>query len=157
MGFVHLWGQDLCSITFGDQDFASKKAYPHLRVKEYTNSIFFQKNQIKSIKKYTCPISNWQNGITVHTCKHNTSFRFMRIRLKYEIRVKVRVMVFNATLNNISVISWQSNLLTEEVGENDRPFASHWPTLPHNVLSSTPRLSRIPTHNVSGDGHWLYM
>jgi hypothetical protein len=71
MGFLHLWGQDFCSITFGDQDFASKKAYPHLRVKEYTNSIFFQKNQIKSIKKYTCPISNWQNGITVNDLSFN--------------------------------------------------------------------------------------
>ena len=31
-------------------------------------------------------------------------------------RVKVRVMVFNATFNNISVISWQSVLLVEETG-----------------------------------------
>jgi hypothetical protein len=28
----------------------------------------------------------------------------------------VRVMVFNATFNNISVISWQSVLLVEESG-----------------------------------------
>jgi hypothetical protein len=27
-------------------------------------------------------------------------------------------MVFNATFNNISVISWQSDLLVEEIGEN---------------------------------------
>jgi hypothetical protein len=27
-------------------------------------------------------------------------------------------MVFNATFNNISVISWQSVLLVEEIGEN---------------------------------------
>ena len=32
--------------------------------------------------------------------------------------------------------------------------ASHWKTLPHNVVSSTPRLSGIRTH-VSGDRHWL--
>jgi hypothetical protein len=31
---------------------------------------------------------------------------------------EVRVMVFNATFNNISVISWQSVLLVEEAGEN---------------------------------------
>ena len=30
-------------------------------------------------------------------------------------RVKVRIMVFNATFNNIAVISWQSVLLVEEV------------------------------------------
>jgi len=38
-------------------------------------------------------------------------------------------MVFNATFNNISVISWQSVLLVEETGvpqENQRPAASHW-------------------------------
>jgi hypothetical protein len=37
-------------------------------------------------------------------------------------------MVFNATFNNISVISWQSVLLVEETGEpgeNHRPVASH--------------------------------
>jgi hypothetical protein len=34
--------------------------------------------------------------------------------------------------------------------------ASHWQTLSHNVTSSTPRLSGIRTHNVSGDMHWLH-
>jgi len=36
-------------------------------------------------------------------------------------------MVFNATFNNISVISWQSVLLVEEFGgpgENHQPVAS---------------------------------
>ena len=40
---------------------------------------------------------------------------------------RVRVMVFNATFNNISVISWRSVLLVEESGgpgENKRPPAS---------------------------------
>jgi hypothetical protein len=31
--------------------------------------------------------------------------------------VRVRVMVFNATFNNISAISWRSVLLVEESGE----------------------------------------
>ena len=51
-------------------------------------------------------------------------------------------MAFNATFNNISVISWWSVLLEEETGvheENHRPVASHWQTLSHNVVSSTPR------------------
>ena len=37
-------------------------------------------------------------------------------------------MVFNATFNNISCISWQSVLLMEETGvpgENHRPAACH--------------------------------
>ena len=44
----------------------------------------------------------------------------------------VRVMVFNATFNNISDISWRSVLLVEETGvpgENHRPVASRWQTL----------------------------
>jgi len=34
------------------------------------------------------------------------------------------VVEFNATFNNISVISWQSVLLVEETGENRRPVVS---------------------------------
>jgi hypothetical protein len=55
--------------------------------------------------------------------------------------IGVRVMVFNATFNNISVISWRSVLLVEEAGENQRLAASHWQTLSHNGVASTPRLS----------------
>jgi hypothetical protein len=65
-------------------------------------------------------------------------------------------MVFNATFNNILVISWRSVLLvggTGVPGENHRPAASHCQTLSHNVLSSTPRLSENRTHNISGDRH----
>ena len=43
--------------------------------------------------------------------------------------------------NNISVISLESVLLVEETGvpeENHRPATSHWQTLSHNVVSSTP-------------------
>ena len=55
-------------------------------------------------------------------------------------------MVFTTTFNNISVISWRSVLLVEEIGmlgENYRPAASHWQTSSHNVVSSTHR-----THNI---------
>ena len=58
--------------------------------------------------------------------------------------ILVGFMVFNATFNNISVISWRSVLLVEETGvpgENHRPVASHWQPLSHNVLPSTHRVS----------------
>jgi hypothetical protein len=45
----------------------------------------------------------------------------------YSLNWRVRVIVFNATFNNISVISWLSVLLVEETGvpgENHRPVAS---------------------------------
>jgi len=48
-------------------------------------------------------------------------------------------MVFDATFNNISVISWSPVLLVEEYGvpgENHRPVAGHWQTLSHNVVWS---------------------
>jgi hypothetical protein len=51
-------------------------------------------------------------------------------------------MMFNATFNNISVILSRSVLLVEETEvprENHRPAASHWQTLSHSVVSSTPR------------------
>jgi hypothetical protein len=50
-------------------------------------------------------------------------------------------MVFNVIFNNIPFISWRSVLLVEEPeshGENHRPAVSHWQTLTHNAVSSTP-------------------
>jgi hypothetical protein len=76
------------------------------------------------------------------------------MRKRYQKAVRVRVMVFNATFNNISVISWVSVLLMEETlvpGENHRQAPSHLHTLSHNVVLRTPRLSVIRIHNVSGD------
>ena len=55
------------------------------------------------------------------------------------------VMVFNATFNNISVISWQPVLLVEEggePGENHGTTAGHWRTLSHKVKTCTPRNKR---------------
>jgi hypothetical protein len=51
--------------------------------------------------------------------------------------VRIKVMVFNTTFNNIPVISWWSVLLVEETGvpgENLSEF--------HKVVSSTPRHER---------------
>ena len=55
--------------------------------------------------------------------------------------IRVRVMVFNTTFNNISVISWWSVLLVEETGvpeENHWTATNHCQTLSHNVVKSTP-------------------
>jgi hypothetical protein len=60
-------------------------------------------------------------------------------------------MVFYATFNNISVISWWSVLLVKEnggPGENHRTFASHLQTVSHNVVHLA--LIEIWTHNISG-------
>ena len=55
------------------------------------------------------------------------------------------IMVFNATLNNISVVSLRSVCLVKEIevpGENHRPAASHLNTSSHIIGSSTPRHER---------------
>jgi len=47
--------------------------------------------------------------------------------LMCRVHLIIRVTVFNATFNNILVISWRSILLVEEIGvpgENLRPIAS---------------------------------
>ena len=55
--------------------------------------------------------------------------------------MRVRIIVFNATFNNISAVYWRSVLLVEETRiprENHRPVASYWQALSHNAVSSTP-------------------
>jgi hypothetical protein len=50
-------------------------------------------------------------------------------------------MVFKATFNNISIISWRSVLLLDKTGvpgESHRPVAIHQQTLSQNVISNTP-------------------
>ena len=77
-----------------------------------------------------------------------------QIWLYWSLVIGVRVLVFNTTFNNISVISWWPVLLVKETGvpvEKHRPVASHWQILSLNVVSNTPCLSGIWTRSVSGD------
>ena len=63
-------------------------------------------------------------------------------------------MVFNATF---SVISWWLVLLVEKTGvtaESHRPVASHWQTLSHNVVSSTPGHERDSNSRSFGGKDW---
>ena len=41
------------------------------------------------------------------------------------MEVKVKVMMFDATFNNILVTSWPALLWVGETGKNHRPVASH--------------------------------
>jgi hypothetical protein len=60
-------------------------------------------------------------------------------------------MVFNATLNNILVISVLLGSETEMRRENHRPVQSHCQTLSHNVVNLA--MVEIRTHNFSGGVH----
>ena len=69
-------------------------------------------------------------------------------------------MVFNATFNNISDISWRSVVLVEETEYPEK--TTDLPQVTDNffhimLISSTPRLSGIRTHNDSCDRHGLHM
>ena len=78
----------------------------------------------------------------VFGCSPITKHTFPHIHLS----VSVRVILCNATFNNISVLSWRSVLFVEETWvprENHRPTAIHWQTSSHIVVSSTPRLIGI--------------
>jgi hypothetical protein len=62
--------------------------------------------------------------LTTLSSKYEILLQYVEIKLNY----RVRVMVLNATFNNISIISWRSVLLVEEtgvLGENHRPAESH--------------------------------
>jgi hypothetical protein len=65
-------------------------------------------------------------------------------------------MVFNDTFNNISVISWRSDLLVEEAGvPGKKPMTYRKPLT--NFITMLYRvhlvMSGIQTHIVSGDRH----
>ena len=47
------------------------------------------------------------------------------------------LMVFDATFNNISVLSWRSVVLVEKTGENHRLVESHW-QIYHIMLHTSP-------------------
>jgi hypothetical protein len=84
-----------------------------------------------------CHLTSLSTVTEDYLCKY---VKIWIIPISITIEGWIGFMVFNATFNNIRVIFWQSVLLVEEIGvpgENHRPVASHWQTLPHNVVSST--------------------
>jgi hypothetical protein len=93
--------------------------------------------------------SRWLHWKVCSVFRSSRNSTFLSFTRSFHVHISAFLfswfIIFNATFNNISVISWQSVLLVEETGvpgENHWLVASHWQTLSHNVLSSTPRHKR---------------
>ena len=116
----------------------------------WLRSAFFSKTfflYLDDTRRSICGINIWLFGKIINNVDRvhlrNSNTHVLSGNILHSIRI--RVMVFSATCNNVSVISWRSFLLVEETGvhwENHRPAASHWQTLSHNFVSSTPRHER---------------
>jgi hypothetical protein len=70
------------------------------------------------------------------------------------IHLNVKCLHYSSfDLNNKQTIEKAYNM---KPAKNNRPAASHWKTLSHNVVSSTLGLGGIRTHNVNGVRHELH-
>jgi hypothetical protein len=79
-------------------------------------------------------INEIRSGVIVDLIRE-TYFGFIKWLFIWNLISRWRiVMAFNATFNNISVISWRSVIFVEKTEEKRRSAASHLQSLSHNVV-----------------------
>ena len=80
---------------------------------QFASTVCRPKQLYRDVQKNTALLDAF---IAVDIRRISRNFNLYDQKCKPKIRVRVRVMLFNATFNNISVISWRSVLLVDETG-----------------------------------------
>jgi len=98
--------------------------------------IVFEQVMLQPVNRWMLSLKKWPSCIiSVSTCIKNNllchgHYNGCHVTPLINLRhgIEVCLMVFNATFNNISVISWLSVLIYwwRKPGENYRPVASYW-------------------------------